>query len=519
MARWFRLVLMKILVLLLIAVVGVPGSLAQGPAWTQQFPSTIPPIREQHAMAYDVARGQTVLFGGVGGTFSSPILLTDTWVWNGSNWQQQFPATTPPATLTGAARHAMAYDVARQQVVLFLGISCPSSASVQDRTWVWDGTNWAPKSVIGGPAARYGSAMAYDEAHQQAVLFGGFGCSGWLGDTWVWDGTSWTQKTPLASPPPRSYQVMAYDSTRAQVVLSGGINSGVALNDTWIWDGTTWTQRFPASSPSGRYSSTMAEDGARQQLVLFGGADQFGNVPNDTWVWAGTNWTQKTPVTSPSGRLDSATAYDSGRAQIVLFGGNANAFAPVFLNDTWTWMDALRPPWQIRPHGPTFLSPVEGPAEIVNNLNKCSNLKWCLNQHKGPSHKSPGIGGSDDGDAWDANLNTPTFDSDNGNPVWAVAPGTVPATYAGSINAGGSFGQLLIEHTSPNGTWWSGYLHMKNIQVVTGQQVDENTLLGFISNVGVPDGNNHLHFVVYTGQNAPGALRSADATLVKVKSK
>jgi hypothetical protein len=44
-------------------------------------------------------------------------LLNDTWVWDGTNWVQKFPGHCPSARY----HHAMAYDAARGQVVLFGG--------------------------------------------------------------------------------------------------------------------------------------------------------------------------------------------------------------------------------------------------------------------------------------------------------------------------------------------------------------------------------------------------------------
>ena len=42
-------------------------------------------------MAYDAAHNVTVLFGGQGNQSE----MADTWTWNGTNWTQQHPATSP----------------------------------------------------------------------------------------------------------------------------------------------------------------------------------------------------------------------------------------------------------------------------------------------------------------------------------------------------------------------------------------------------------------------------------------
>src|SRR5436190_1054795 len=78
--------------------------------------SQAPPAREGMGMAYDAARSETVLFGGID---ASGTLLGDTWTWDGRAWTQEHPAASPPA------RYAMgmAYDAARGEVVLFGGYS------------------------------------------------------------------------------------------------------------------------------------------------------------------------------------------------------------------------------------------------------------------------------------------------------------------------------------------------------------------------------------------------------------
>src|SRR5262249_12266836 len=132
------------------------------------------------------------------------------------------------------AEHALAYDSARGVTVLFGGTGY---ADYLADTWEWDGTTWTQR--ISGPSARTLHAMAYDSARRVTVLFGGTG-AGYLADTWEWDGVNWMQRSPSSNPPGRIYHALAYDSARGVTVLFGGRGNGSAtpLGDTWEWDGT-----------------------------------------------------------------------------------------------------------------------------------------------------------------------------------------------------------------------------------------------------------------------------------------
>jgi hypothetical protein len=79
-------------------------------------------------MAFDVATSQSLLFAGLG---AGPAFaeLEDTWTWNGVDWMQ--PLGLSP---TAREQHAVAFDLARSQIVLFGGIS---GGKVLADTWVW----------------------------------------------------------------------------------------------------------------------------------------------------------------------------------------------------------------------------------------------------------------------------------------------------------------------------------------------------------------------------------------------
>ena len=57
----------------------VQASSAPDPAWTKQAPASHPSARDVPAMAYDVATGIAVLFGGHRSRL--PRSLDDTWTW------------------------------------------------------------------------------------------------------------------------------------------------------------------------------------------------------------------------------------------------------------------------------------------------------------------------------------------------------------------------------------------------------------------------------------------------------
>ncbi len=292
--------------------------------WRRRTSATSPAPRFGHAMAYDSARGVTVLFGG----HSTYNVYDDTWEWNGTDWTERFSAlgNRPPARF----EHAMVYDSIRGVTVLFGG---QGGSTLLGDTWEWNGTTWAQRSPLSSPSYRRNHAMAYDGARGVTVLFGGEPVSLFpQGKPWEWDGESWTPRTPTTVPPGRIDHAMAYDSDRGVTILFGGLVYS-ASGDTWEWNGTTWTQPIPAAGPPARVYPAMAYDSGRHVTTLFGGYHDPTYL-RDTWEWDGTTWSQHSPGSSPTGRFAPAMAYDSGRGVTVLFGGETSP-VHTYLDDTW----------------------------------------------------------------------------------------------------------------------------------------------------------------------------------------
>ncbi len=291
-------------------------------SWLLESPPANPGARAYHGMAFDSARGRTVIFGGQN---AGHVTLGDTWEWDGAAWTSMTATTSPSARLFPA----MAYDSARGKVVLFGG---NGSSGLLGDTWEWDGTDWVQKTPLTGPPARFGHTLGYDNSRGRVVLFGGYGSSGILADTWEWDGTDWVDKTPATGPVARYHHACAYDAQRQRVVVFGGFDGFDVRADTWEWDGAAWVERASAINPSARYAPAMTGDSQRGRIVLFGGYD--GSILGDTWEWDGSAWTETMPSGGPSNRLHAAMTYDSTRGRVVLYGG---AGTSLLAGDTWRY--------------------------------------------------------------------------------------------------------------------------------------------------------------------------------------
>lgn len=113
-----------------------PSALAQcEPVWTQRF--DVPAARARPAMAYDAAREVVVLFGGDNDLSADDEAFRRLWEWNGVEWSHRTDVTGGPQAYVD--RTAMVYDSWRG--VLVVRIFKPRSDPPE--TWEFDGQNWS----------------------------------------------------------------------------------------------------------------------------------------------------------------------------------------------------------------------------------------------------------------------------------------------------------------------------------------------------------------------------------------
>jgi hypothetical protein len=136
-----------------------------GVTWIQATLPTAPSGRSGHAMVYDTVRRRTVLFGGtIPGPGGLQAASNETWEYDGTGWLRVLTPTTPLAR----RQHAMAYDIARTRTLLFGGFG--ATASTPD-TWEYDGATWTLVTTATTPFNT--GAMSYEPARGCTVLYSG----------------------------------------------------------------------------------------------------------------------------------------------------------------------------------------------------------------------------------------------------------------------------------------------------------------------------------------------------------
>ena len=221
--------------------------------WTNCQPALSPSGGSQIYMAYDPNNHLVVLFG-IYATYQSG---NETWTYDvkGNIWTNRTKAVAP----LGRPGSAMAYDEVGRTIILFGGGVFPNSPT-GDETWSYNTTtfNWSQRFPTTHPSARQGHAMTFDPSLGEILLYGGSmpGSSAPFEDTWTYNGATdvWKSITPVHSPDPRYWSDLFYDSNEGVAVLFGGEGITGPMGDTWLLS--------PGGGPmSGSYTSVPKDTG------------------------------------------------------------------------------------------------------------------------------------------------------------------------------------------------------------------------------------------------------------------
>jgi hypothetical protein len=187
--------------------------------WTQVNMPTPPPKATGAMLFSDPVSGKAMMFGGYDRSKPVPV-YANSYQWAGTQWTKLHPANIPIPRAWGIAT----LDAPRHNIVMSGG----SGDTIRtDDTWIWDGADWTQLF----PATKMGQLVnagyACDPAARAVVVFGG------ISETWEWDGTTWTQVVPSNSPTPRTAPAIASDPISRQTIMFGGSDSSGALQETW----------------------------------------------------------------------------------------------------------------------------------------------------------------------------------------------------------------------------------------------------------------------------------------------
>ena len=222
---------------------------------------------------------------------------------------------------------AVAYDPVSQRAVLFGGHTTCNESAATNQTWEWDGTSWTKVAPTGQiPSARGSIAMAFDRAHSEAIIHGGWAPPGTqLPGTFAYNLSthSWASRgTNLAS---LEWYALGYDTDANQVRMFGGSDGFNFSRDvrSWVATSQSW-QGLTPTGPSARARHGWTFDQEHHRFVMFGGVISWGSSNlADTWEYdpAATTW-QQTATTGarPQGcDMPPPLVYDPNRKLVVMY--------------------------------------------------------------------------------------------------------------------------------------------------------------------------------------------------------
>jgi hypothetical protein len=277
-----------------------------------------PGPRSRHGLVYDRGAKAVVLFGGLIWAKRRPCQC-DTWELHRDEWRLVQKSSPPPARHRGA----MVFDAFNGCSVLFGGQD-NGNAFLAD-TWLYEDQKWKKRAFWfwSHPSPRCGHAMAFDEALGQTVLFGGISpLDRPLGDTWTFDGSRW-RKWKGKGPPARRYAALAYHPVLKGCVLHGGAvddNGHEVFGDTWLFRDGQWSPMSDAFDTTKRDDHGLGYHEVAGVMVMLEGLSR----PREVLGLGKTGW-HEVELERMHPRLQcSPLAYTAHLNGLIMHGGEVS---------------------------------------------------------------------------------------------------------------------------------------------------------------------------------------------------
>jgi hypothetical protein len=332
-----------------------------GAAWTKVASNSSRKSGGPCGIAAHEAARQVVAFGGLGRVDKSqPVVLRDTWTFDGKSWRMADLWEGPGShTVAGdlVAFGPLVEDPGRDRLI----VSGGKNAQGQRRTWALEGQDWRELQPAQAPPSSLEALDGVALRHSGEVLQVYRNSSTGQLETWIWNGATWRQAGSQATP--RFMLSVAYDSKRKRALGLGfstlyewpengsswrvvKTSSAPTLNNTFLaydpsrdrlvavslnavnhtqleldeFDGASWVSRSQLVQPpfNDRRAFFLEYVPSLGGVLLHGGTNVAGYTPkSDSWLWDGKSWTQTSFGSAVLGSQLAVSAYDSARGRLV----------------------------------------------------------------------------------------------------------------------------------------------------------------------------------------------------------
>lgn len=184
-------------------------------------------------MPYDPSRDRLVAFGGRGDGRAS---LTDTWEWDRRSWARvgaawsMLPAAGPESRVANSM-------VSTPKGAVLVTTRLADTPTFPIELWRWSGTVW---QSIADPGPSLSPTAPTAWTHGGLLVFAGWEPDG-SAKAWSWNEREW-RAVAVEPALRRKGTALAYDEARDRLVLFGGADDHQTFGDTWEWDGVLWTR-------------------------------------------------------------------------------------------------------------------------------------------------------------------------------------------------------------------------------------------------------------------------------------